>query len=81
MVVDDTISQALNRIADNQEEMNETLKSILGHYNQVVPVMKRNSDRVEKAHEEVIKEGERVKEVYDAFGVNTQNSFNTEPRN
>jgi hypothetical protein len=28
MVVDDTISQALNRIADNQEEMNETLKRI-----------------------------------------------------
>ena len=52
MVVDDTISQALNRIADNQEEMNETLKSILGHYNQVVPVMKRNSERVERAHEE-----------------------------
>ena len=52
MVVDDTIVQALNRIADNQEELNETLKLILGHYNSVVPVMKRNSDRVEKAHEE-----------------------------
>ena len=52
MVVDDTIAQALNRIADNQEELNETLKQILSHYNNVVPVMKRNSDRVEKAHEE-----------------------------
>jgi hypothetical protein len=52
MVVDETIVQALNRIADNQEELNDTLKLILGHYNQVVPVMKRNSDRVERAHEE-----------------------------
>jgi len=52
MVVDQDISQALNRIADNQEELNETLKSILGHYNNVVPVMKRNSDRVERAHKE-----------------------------
>ena len=55
MVVDDSISQALNRIADNQEELNETLKSILGHYNNVVPVMKRNSDRVERAHKESAK--------------------------
>ena len=52
MVVDDTICQALNRIADNQEEMNDTLRSILGHYNSVVPVMKRNADRVEEAVKE-----------------------------
>ena len=38
MVVDDTISQALNRIAD--------------HYDGVVPVMTRNAKRVEKAHVE-----------------------------
>ena len=48
MVVDDTITQALNRIADNQEEMNETLKKILGHYNSVVPPMKENTDRSNK---------------------------------
>ena len=48
MVVDDTITQALNRIADNQEEMNETLKKILGHYNSVVPPMKENTDRANK---------------------------------
>ena len=53
MVVDDTISQALIRIADNQEEMNDTLKRIANHYDGVVPVMTRNAKRVEKAHEEV----------------------------
>ena len=53
MVVDDSIAQALNRIADNQEEMNETLKRIANHYDGVVPVMTRNANRVEKAHMEV----------------------------
>ena len=53
MVVDDSINQALNRIADNQEEMNDTLKRIANHYDGVVPVMTRNAKRVEKAHEEV----------------------------
>ena len=52
MVVDDTISQALNRIADNQEEMNDILKAILGHYNSVVPVMTRNANRAEEMAEE-----------------------------
>ena len=52
MVVDDTISQALNRIADNQEELNDTLKKILGHYNSVVPVMTRNAKRAEEMAEE-----------------------------
>ena len=45
MVVDDTIAQALNRIAEAIEENNETLKHILGHYNSVVPPMKENADR------------------------------------
>ena len=53
MVVDESISSALNRIADNQEEMNETLKRIANHYDGVVPVMTRNANRVEKAHMEV----------------------------
>ena len=60
MVVDDTIALALNRIADNQEELNDTLKQILGHYNSVVPVMKRNADRSEdmaKAQEEGFAQG------------------------
>jgi hypothetical protein len=60
MVVDDSITQALNRIAENQEELNDTLKQILGHYNQVVPVMKRNAKRAEdmaKAQEEGFAQG------------------------
>ena len=65
MVVDETISQALNRIADNQEEMNDTLKSILGHYNSVVPVMKRNADKaeehMEKAEDSIV---ERAKDLF-----------------
>ena len=52
MVVDDTISQALNRIADNQEEMNDTLKRIANHYDGVVPVMTRNQKRAEDMAEE-----------------------------
>ena len=48
MVVDDTISQALNRIADNQAELNNTLKEILAHYNSVVPPMKEGADRSNK---------------------------------
>jgi len=52
MVVDQTITEALNRIAENQEEMNATLTRIANHYDGVVPVMTRNANRVEKAHEE-----------------------------
>ena len=58
MVVAESISTALNRIADNQEEMNETLKRIANHYDGVVPVKTRNAKRVEKAHEEQEKQGE-----------------------
>ena len=54
MVVDQTITEALNRIAENQEEMNATLTRIANHYDGVVPVMTRNAKRVEKAHEEDI---------------------------
>ena len=52
MVVDETISTALNRIAENQEEMNDILKRIANHYDGVVPIMARNAKRVEQAHEE-----------------------------
>ena len=51
MVVDDSISQALNRIADGIEENNIVLNRIADHYDGVVPVMTRNAKRVEKAHE------------------------------
>ena len=52
MVVDDSIAQALNRIADGLEENNDVLKRIANHYDGVVPVMTRNAKRVEEAHEE-----------------------------
>ena len=53
MVVDESISSALNRIADQLEENNDVLKRIANHYDGVVPVMTRNAKRVEKAHIEV----------------------------
>ena len=56
MVVDDSISQALNRVAAAIEENGETLKRIANHYDGVVPVMTRNANRVEKAHIEVEKD-------------------------
>ena len=52
MVVDDSITQALNRIAENQEEMNATLTRIANHYDGVVPVMTRNAKRAEDMAEE-----------------------------
>ena len=48
MVVDDSITNAINRVADNQEEMIDVLKKILAHYNAVVPPMKEGADRSNK---------------------------------
>ena len=65
MVVDDTIAQALNRIADGQEEMNDTLKRIANHYDGVVPVMTRNAKRAESQAEELEKGfTQQVKEIF-----------------
>ena len=65
MVVDDTIAQALNRIADGQEEMNDTLKRIANHYDGVVPVMTRNANRAEAQAEELEKGfTQQVKEIF-----------------
>ena len=52
MVVDESISQALNRIADAIEENGATLTRIANHYDGVVPVMTRNAKRVEEMAEE-----------------------------
>ena len=52
MVVDDTIAQALNRVADAIEENGETLKRIADHYDGIVPVMTRNAKRAEEMAEE-----------------------------
>ena len=65
MVVDDTIAQALNRIADGQDEINDTLKRIAGHYDGVVPVMTRNAKRAESQAEELEKGfTQQVKEIF-----------------
>ena len=69
MVVDDTIAQALNRIADGQEEMNDTLKRIANHYDGVVPVMTRNAKRAEaqgKAIDEEVNNsfGQQVRDIF-----------------
>ena len=42
------IVDALNKINESLEENNEVLNRIAKHYDQVVPVMKRNADRVEE---------------------------------
>jgi hypothetical protein len=52
MVVDDSIAQALNRVADAIEENGETLKRIANHYDGVVPVMTRNQKRAEAMADE-----------------------------
>ena len=52
MVVDDSIAQALNRVADAIEENGETLKRIANHYDGVVPVMTRNAKRAEAMADE-----------------------------
>ena len=52
MVVDDTIAQALNRVAEAIEENGETLKRFADHYDGVVPVMTRNQKRAEVMAEE-----------------------------
>ena len=65
MVVDDTIAQALNRIADGQDEINDTLKRIANHYDGVVPVMTRNAKRAESQAEELEKGfTQQVKEIF-----------------
>ena len=65
MVVDQSISEALNRIAENQEEMNATLTRIANHYDGVVPVMTRNAKRVERIHDlEDESFGDKVKSIF-----------------
>ena len=65
MVVDDTIAQALTRIADAIEENGDTLKRIANHYDGVVPVMTRNAKRAESQAEELEKGfTQQVKEIF-----------------
>ena len=65
MVVDDTIAQALNRVADAIEENGETLKRIANHYDGVVPVMTRNAKRAESQAEELERGfAQQVKDIF-----------------
>ena len=65
MVVDDSISQALNRIADGIEENNIVLNRIANHYDGVVPVMTRNAKRAESMAEEQERSfGQQVKDIF-----------------
>ena len=69
MVVDDTIAQALNRIADQLEENGATLTRIANHYDGVVPVMTRNANRVESKEKAIDEElangfGQQVKNIF-----------------
>jgi len=48
MVVDDQLTQAVNRVADAIEENTLLIAKILAHYNSVVPPMKENADRSNK---------------------------------
>ena len=65
MVVDDSINQALNRIADGIEENNTVLNRIANHYDGVVPVMTRNAKRAERAQQEAEDSfGEKVRNIF-----------------
>ena len=65
MVVDDSINQALNRIADGIEENNTVLNRIANHYDGVVPVMTRNAKRTERAQQEAEDSfGEKVRSIF-----------------
>jgi len=65
MVVDQSINEALNRIADNQEEMIDVLKRIANHYDGVVPVMTRNANRAESQAEELERGfGQQIKDIF-----------------
>jgi len=69
MVVDQSITEALNRIAENQEEMNATLNRIANHYDGVVPVMTRNANRAEAQGKAIDEEldnsfGDKVRSIF-----------------
>jgi len=51
--MDQDLIRVLDKIANALEENTTILNRIADHYDGVVPVMTRNANRVEKAHEEV----------------------------
>ena len=50
--MDQDLIRVLEKISNTLEESTATLNRIADHYDGVVPVMTRNANRVEKAHEE-----------------------------
>ena len=62
MVVDDQLTQAVNRVADAIEENTLIVAKILAHYNSVVPPMKENADRANKFGRNAEAEEMRVNE-------------------
>jgi hypothetical protein len=50
--MDTDLIRVLEKIANTLEENNEVLNRIANHYDGVVPVMTRNANRVEEAHNE-----------------------------
>ena len=51
--MDQDLIRVLEKIANALQENTDILNRIADHYDGVVPVMTRNANRVEKAHEEV----------------------------
>ena len=51
--MDQDLIRVLEKISNALEENTTILNRIADHYDGVVPVMTRNANRVEKAHEEV----------------------------
>ena len=51
--MDQDLIRVLEKISNALEENTTILNRIADHYDGVVPVMTRNQNRVEKAHEEV----------------------------
>jgi|TARA_B100000029_G_scaffold204382_1_gene202350 methylphosphotriester-DNA--protein-cysteine methyltransferase len=51
--MDQDLIRVLEKISNALEESTATLNRIADHYDGVVPVMTRNANRVEKAHEEL----------------------------
>ena len=51
--MDQDLIRVLEKISNALEENTAILNRIADHYDGVVPVMTRNANRVEKAHEEV----------------------------
>ncbi len=50
--MDTDLIRVLEKIANTLEENNEVLNRIANHYDGVGPVMTRNANRVEEAHNE-----------------------------